>query len=106
MQLGTTRKLSPAELSHYRSAQPTAQLRAGAAAFPRQLLAARPLFAALEHIVPERLGDKPALIIWGMKDWGVPAKTELPRARSAFSDCVVIELPHASHTSKRTPQRR
>jgi haloalkane dehalogenase len=97
VQLGTARKLSPAELGHYHDAQATPQLRVGAAAFPAQLPAARSFFAALERAVPERLGDMPALITWGMKDWGVPAKTELPRARSAFSDRVVVELPRASH---------
>jgi haloalkane dehalogenase len=97
VQLGTARTLSRAERAHYSGAQSTRPLRVGVATFPRQLRAAREFFVALERTVPERLGDKPALITWGMKDWGVPAKTELPRARAAFSDCVVVELPRASH---------
>lgn len=94
---GTTRKLTAAEMTHYRAVQPTPQSRVAVAAFPRQILAARPFLAALQRTVPQTLGKKPALITWGMKDWGFRAKAEIPRMRTAFEDCIVVELPRAAH---------
>lgn len=95
--IGTTRKLTAAEMSHYRGVQPTPQSRVAIAAFPGQILAARPFLATLQQTVTQTLGTKPALITWGMKDWGFRAKTQIPRMRAAFNDCVVVELPRAAH---------
>jgi haloalkane dehalogenase len=92
---GMTRHLSPAEMDHYRRVQPTAAARAGIAAFPQQIRSA-PLLATLEGTVTERLGSKPALIVWGMRDWGFRAR-DRTRARAAFSDHIYRELPAAAH---------
>jgi haloalkane dehalogenase len=92
---GMTRKLSPAEMDHYRGVQPTPAARAGIAAFPPQIRSA-PMLATLERTVTERLGAKPSLIVWGTRDWGFRAR-DRARVRAAFSDHIYRELPSAAH---------
>jgi haloalkane dehalogenase len=92
-----TRRLTLAEMNHYRYAQPAPEARRGVAEMPKQIVAARPLLARLSQEVPARLGEKPALIVWGMKDWGARFKTMVPRMQSAFADHLVVELPGGHH---------
>jgi len=92
-----TRRLTAAELEHYVRAQPSAKARRGVARMPREIREARPLLARLEYQVPERLGDKPALIVWGMKDFAFRPKACIPRMRQAFRDAEIVELPEAGH---------
>ncbi|MFW6091604.1 MAG: alpha/beta fold hydrolase, partial [Actinomycetota bacterium] len=61
-------KLSDAEFRHYRDVQPSPEARRGVAEMPKQIRTARPLLDKLARDVPERLGAKPALLVWGMKD--------------------------------------
>ena len=95
--LATTRKLTPEEMDHYRGAQPTPEARVGVAEFPRQLLAAGPWLGDLQSRVRRLLSSKPALLVWGMKDFGIPARANIPRIRAIFDDCVLVELPKAKH---------
>lgn len=97
MPFGMVRKLTPTEMDHYRQVQPTPRARKGVATMPRQILAARPLLERLAREVPERLGSKPALLVWGMKDLAFRPKAILPRMRSTFPDHVVVELRDAKH---------
>lgn len=94
---GMTRKLSPGEMDHYRMVQARPEARRGVAEMPRQILAAEPLLARLARQVPERLGDKPALLTWGMKDFAFRPQAFLPRLRATFPDHVVVELADARH---------
>lgn len=94
---GTATSLSDAVLDHYRNAQPTAADRAGVARMPKEILQARPLFERLARDVPEKLGGKPALFVWGMKDFAFRPGPNLPRMRAAFPDHVLVELPEAKH---------
>lgn len=94
---GTARKLTPAELDHYRMAQPTPAARRGVAEMPKQILAARPLLERLARDVPATLAAKPALFVWGMKDFGFKPKQLLPRLQTTFPDHEVLELPNAKH---------
>jgi haloalkane dehalogenase len=94
---GVTRELSPEEMDHYRGVQPTPAARVGVAALPRQLIAAKPLLAHLASAVPRRLGAKPALITYPMRDMAFRARAVLPRMRSAFSDVEVVTLGRANH---------
>jgi haloalkane dehalogenase len=94
---GTARKLSPAVMDHYRRLQPTPADRAGVARMPKEILAARPLLERLATEVPAKLGSKPALLVWGMKDFAFRPGPLLPRMRAAFPDHVVVELPDAKH---------
>lgn len=95
--MGTTRSLTPLEMDHYRAVQPSPEARKGVAELPKQILAARPLLARLAKDVPATLGAKPALFVWGMKDFAFTPGRTLPRMRATFPDHVVIELPGANH---------
>jgi haloalkane dehalogenase len=94
---GTTRDLPDEAMDHYRGVQPTAEARVGVAELPKQIRAARPLLARLEDDVPAKLGTKPALLTYPMKDQAFPAKSTIPRMRAAFGDVQVVELPDAGH---------
>jgi haloalkane dehalogenase len=67
------------------------------AELPRQLVAATPLLAELEVAVPAKLGNRPALITYPMRDIAFRPAETLPRLRAAFEDVEVVELPEAGH---------
>ncbi len=46
--------------------------------------------------MPE-LGDKPLLLVWGMKDFAFNPKAFIPKWRSYFKDSVLVKLPKARH---------
>ncbi|MFI8242466.1 haloalkane dehalogenase [Streptomyces sp. NPDC085866] len=91
------RKLAAAEADHYRTVQPTAEARRGLAMMPKEIRAARPLLDQLARDVPVLLGDKPALLVWGMRDMVFRPNACIPRIRAAFTDLDVVELPRARH---------
>jgi haloalkane dehalogenase len=74
---GTVRKLSEAEMDHYRRA-PTREARAGVAEFPRQIIAAGDFLGRLADDVARKLGDKRTLIVWPMQDRAFTAKKVFP----------------------------
>jgi haloalkane dehalogenase len=92
----TAKKLSEEERDHYRKVQPTPEARRGVAQMPKQIIDAKPLLERLSHEVPAKLGSKPALIVWGMRDRGFRTSM-IPRVRQAFTDVVIVELKHAKH---------
>ncbi|OBH83769.1 haloalkane dehalogenase [Mycobacterium scrofulaceum] len=94
---GVQRRPSDAVMEHYRAVQPNADARRGVAEMPKQILAAEPLLARLARDVPAKLGAKPALFVWGMKDFAFRPGPTLPRMRATFPDHVVVELPDAKH---------
>ena len=94
---GTATPLRDAVMEHYRKVQPTPEVRAGVARMPKEILAAGPLLGRLAREVPDKLGAKPALFVWGMKDFAFRPGPNLPRMRSAFGDHVLVELPDAKH---------
>ncbi|KAA1251873.1 haloalkane dehalogenase [Mycobacterium simiae] len=94
---GTQRPPSDAVMEHYRAVQPTPADRAGVARMPKEILAAGPLLSRLAREVPSKLGTKPALFVWGMKDFAFRPGLMLPRMRATFPDHVLVELPHAKH---------
>jgi len=91
-----TKELSAAEKDHYRDVQPTPAARQGVAEMPKQIVAAQPLLERLSREVPAKLGSKPALFAWGMKDFGF-RPSMLRRMRVTFPDHVLVELPNAKH---------
>jgi haloalkane dehalogenase len=97
MPLATATSLSEDVMRHYRGVQPTAEARLGVAKMPEELTAARPLLEALARKVPAHLGAKPALLVWGMKDFAFTPTAYLPRMRETFHDHVLVELPLAKH---------
>ena len=93
----TQHRPSAAVMEHYRAVQPNAEARKGVAEMPKQILAARPLLARLAVEVPAMLGGKPALFVWGMKDFAFRPGPTIPRMRATFPDHVLVELPDAKH---------
>ncbi|WP_208616022.1 hypothetical protein [Streptomyces cellostaticus] len=77
--------------------QPTAEARRGLAMMPKEIRAAHPLLDQLARDVPVLLGDKPALLVWGMRDVVFRPNACIPRMRAAFTDLDVVELPRARH---------
>jgi haloalkane dehalogenase len=94
---GTQHRPSAAVMHHYRAVQPSAEARKGVAEMPKQILAAHRLLGRLAEEVPAKLGGKPALFVWGMKDFAFAPGPTLPRMRASFPDHVVVELPDAKH---------
>ncbi len=94
---GTEHRPSTAVMTHYRAVQPNPEARKGVARMPREILAARPLLERLGREVPAKLGAKPALFVWGMKDFAFRPGPSLPRMRAAFPDHIVVELATAKH---------
>jgi haloalkane dehalogenase len=97
MPTAMSRNLSEAEMDHYRRAQPSPEARLGVARMPREIREAEPLLERLSRDVPATLGPKPALIVWGMKDFGFRPGAAIPRMREALPDNEVLELPGANH---------
>lgn len=94
---GTQHRPSAGVMEHYRAVQPNAEARRGVAEMPKQILAAHPLLARLAAEVPAKLGGKPALFVWGMKDLAFRPGPTIPRMRATFPDHVLVELPDAKH---------
>jgi haloalkane dehalogenase len=94
---GTATSLSETVMEHYRRVQPSPEARAGVARMPKEILAARPLLEKLARDVPDKLGAKPTLLVWGMKDFAFKPGPNIPRMRTTFSDHVLVELPDAKH---------
>lgn len=93
----TAHRPSAAVMKHYRAVQPDAAARHGVAQMPKEILSARPLLQRLADEVPAKLGAKPALFVWGMKDFAFRPGPTLPRMRATFPDHVLVELPAANH---------
>ena len=94
---GTAKTPSPQVMAHYRGVQPSPEARAGVARMPKEILAAHPLLERLAQDVPARLGAKPTLLVWGMKDVAFRPGRNIPQMRTAFSEHVIVELPNAKH---------
>lgn len=94
---GTAQRPGTAVMDHYRGVQPSPAARLGVAEMPKQLLAARPLLERLSREVPAKLGAKPTLLVWGMKDFAFRPGPTIPRMRATFPDHVLVELPAAKH---------
>lgn len=88
---------SALEWKHYTEVQPTPNARRGVAQFPRQIRAADPHLAELERDVKAKLGGKPTLVVWGLRDRGFRKGPTVARIQRAFADCEVVELPKAGH---------
>ena len=71
------------------------QRRAPAAIAPRQLVAASPYLAQVEAGLP-KISDRPALIVWGLKDFAF-GDSARQRFEQAFPHHRSVLLPHASH---------
>jgi haloalkane dehalogenase len=89
------RRLTTAELAHYRGPFPTRASRRPTSVLPRQITAARDWLAGIERGLP-RLARHPVLITWGDRDFAFRA-TECERFERHFPDARVVHLRGAGH---------
>ncbi len=82
------RKLTDAELDHYRRALDTAERRQASAVLPGRVLASREFFAEVEAGLPE-VAHLPTLIIWGDADIAFRAQ-ERERLEATFPDHTTV----------------
>ncbi|MBN9636243.1 MAG: alpha/beta fold hydrolase [Actinobacteria bacterium] len=85
------RKLTDAELDHYRRALDTAERRQASAVLPGRVLASREFFAEVEAGLPD-VAHLPTLIIWGDADIAFRTQ-ERERLEATFGDhpTVIVE---------------
>ena len=93
--VGDRSVLTPEIMAHYRSAQPSPAARAASAALPGYIVGSSDW---LRSIWQDRtaFADKPALVLWGMKDIAFRRK-ELERWKSALRDVEVHEFEDCGH---------
>ncbi len=89
------RKLSTAEMIHYRQALPTPQRRTSSAVFPKDLTAARAFLGELERGL-ESIAELPTLLIWGDADIAFRLK-ELNRWQCMMRQSQTVILHGAGH---------
>lgn len=89
------RKLSRAEMSHYRQALPTPERRMASAIFPKDIIAARSLLTDLESGL-RQLADVPTLLVWGDADFAFRMK-ELHRWEGLMRRHHTVVLEGAGH---------
>jgi haloalkane dehalogenase len=86
----------PAEVMHaYMAPWQDPRRRAPAAIAPRQLIMASSYLAEVEAGLPQ-IADRPALIVWGTKDFAF-RESARRRFERAFPHHRTVLLPHASH---------
>jgi haloalkane dehalogenase len=99
-------RLMPRAVSHplgaevmeqYRGAQPTPEARWGVAEFPHQILASGAWLERLASQASQALGDKPVLLVWGMKDRAFGSPKVIERWQQYFPDAEVVVLADANH---------
>ena len=92
---GDKRKLTPQVHRHYVDAFPSAAVRQGPWVLARELIGSTDWYESLWQR-RERIAEKPALLLWGMKDptFGPDA---LVRWQEVFRDARVIEFADAGH---------
>ncbi|MET9327420.1 alpha/beta fold hydrolase [Tsukamurella sp. NPDC003166] len=91
------RVLNHEELEHYRAVQRTPEARTALAVMPREIRDAAPFLAELEKSVAAKLGDKPALAIWGMRDKVFRPRDYFPGIDRDFTDVEFVEIAGAGH---------
>jgi haloalkane dehalogenase len=88
-------KLPHAVMNAYRGPFPTPQSRRPMHVFPREILASRTFLAEIESKLAG-LGDRPALIVWGTKDFAFRA-AERRRFEQVFPKHHTVLLDGAGH---------
>ena len=87
--------LTPDVMEHYRNAQPTPAARAACAALPRAIVGASDWLASI-WADKKTFTEKPALILWGLKDIAFRRK-ELECWQSELTDVETHEFEDSGH---------
>ena len=102
--VGDRSVLTPEILAHYRNAQPSPGARAASAALPGYIVGASDWLHSIWHD-RAAFADKPALILWGLKDIAFRRK-ELERWESALQDVEIHEFEGCGHCLAEEAPRR
>jgi haloalkane dehalogenase len=89
------KKLPDAVMNAYRGPFPTPESRRPVHVFPREILASRAFLAEIDNNLG-RLADRPALLVWGTKDFAFRA-AERRRWELAFPEHHTVLLQGAGH---------
>ena len=92
---GLSREIGPEVLALYLAPWRARARRRAAVIAPRQLVAASAYLKEVEAALP-RLADRPALIVWGMKDFAF-RDAERTRFERIFATHTTVLLEDASH---------
>ncbi len=87
--------LSAAAMRHYRAPFPTVTSRHPTAVFPREIIRSKVWLSGVETNL-HRLRDRPALILWGARDFAFRSR-ERQRLERAFPNHQTVQLPGAGH---------
>ena len=93
--VGDRSVLTPEIMAHYRGAQPSPAARAASAALPGYIVGASDWLRSIWE-GRAAFADKPALILWGLKDIAFRRK-ELERWKLALRDVEVREFADCGH---------
>ena len=102
--MGDKRKLTPQIHRHYLQPFPSAAERTAPWVLARELIGSSDWYDSLWN-VRERIRDKPALLLWGMKD---PAfrPSALLRWRDLFTHPELVPFPQAGHLVQEEERER
>lgn len=89
------RRLSAAEMRHYRRALPTPRRREASAILPREITASAEFLADVESRLPQLQG-LPMLLVWADRDVAFRV-SERERWQRTFPNAEVVEAPGAGH---------
>lgn len=89
------RRLSGAEMAHYRAALPTPSRRGAAAVLPRRITASRAFLADVWAGL-DQIGSVPTLIVWGDADFAFRAR-DRQRLERRFPDHETVVIEGAGH---------
>lgn len=92
---GVKNKLTRSEWNMYLAPFRHRETRRPTAIFPRQLVSAGPFLSRIEVALPD-IADKPALILWGDKDFAFKT-AERAQFRAAFPNHRDVTLRNAGH---------
>lgn len=92
---GEKGKLGTRAHRHYKDALPTAASRKGCHVFPKQIIASTPWLTQLWNKMGV-LSNKPALIVWGMKDVAF-REQELKRWQQVLPNSIALRLNTVGH---------
>lgn len=93
--MGAKEALTRDEFRHYLLPFKSLRSRRPTFVFPRELIHAGPMLEELARDIG-RLSDKPALLVWGMKDFAFQ-EGEMRRFMSIFPDHHLVRLTNAGH---------
>ncbi len=92
---GDADRLSPSVHEHYLRHLASPEDRKGCWVFPREIIRSSKWLGEIRDRI-DRLTDKPALIVWGLKDIAF-RKTELRRWERTFTHARSVHLPTVGH---------